>query len=328
MVLSSASIFLFYCVEGKFDAAALQPPFIYLAMLIILLLPAAAFYRETRQFFAATAWRVITPIRSVGWSDFLLADVLTSLAKGISDTERAVCAMATGSVMHPITESCSDASWIIPLGLALPYAWRLVQCLRVHADTGARPQLWNALKYSTAFPVIALSAVRFHVTIEVWRAVWKPLWLGAAFFNSAYSFFWDVERDWEVSFFTQMRAQRSLLPTPVLPTPTQYRRFTYLYLMVSNAIMRLAWTYKLSPHLRRNHAAVFMLVLLEVVRRFQWMFVRVEVELRKLQAARPELGTLVPPQAPTRSGSGLVAGGSDKVEDALPVSFIPLENKL
>lgn len=29
-------------------------------------------------------------------------------------------------------------------------------------------------------------------------------------------------------------------------------------------------------------------------RRFQWLFVRVEVELRKIQAHRPELGTLVP----------------------------------
>ena len=29
-------------------------------------------------------------------------------------------------------------------------------------------------------------------------------------------------------------------------------------------------------------------------RRFQWLFVRIEVELRKIQAHRPELGTLVP----------------------------------
>lgn len=50
-------------------------------------------------------------------------------------------------------QACSDASDIIPLGLAAPYAWRLVQCIRVYLDTGARPQLFNALKYSTAFPV-------------------------------------------------------------------------------------------------------------------------------------------------------------------------------
>jgi hypothetical protein len=53
----------------------------------------------------------------------------------------------------PCPQACSDASFIIPLGLAAPYAWRLVQCIRVYLDTGARPQLFNAIKYSTAFPV-------------------------------------------------------------------------------------------------------------------------------------------------------------------------------
>ena len=52
--------------------------------------------------------------------------------------------------------------------------------------------------------VIALSAVKYHVTHEAWRGVYKPLWLAAALLNSLYSFYWDVERDWEISFFSQM----------------------------------------------------------------------------------------------------------------------------
>ena len=52
---------------------------------------------------------------------------------------------------------------LIPLGLSLPYLWRLMQCLRVYNDTGARPQLFNALKYSTAFPVIILSSLKYQV---------------------------------------------------------------------------------------------------------------------------------------------------------------------
>ena len=65
----------------------------------------------------------------------------------------------------PRPQACSDASFIIPLGLAAPYAWRLVQCIRVYLDTGARPQLFNALKYSTAFPV------------RLGRGVVMPVWL-------------------------------------------------------------------------------------------------------------------------------------------------------
>jgi hypothetical protein len=43
----------------------------------------------------------------------------------------------------------------------------------------------------------------------------------------------------------------------------------------------------------------------QAFRRFQWVPVRVEVELRKLQHARPELGQLVPaapPEAHRRAG--------------------------
>ena len=61
---------------------------------------------------------------------------------------------------------CGNASVLIPLGLSLPYLWRLMQCLRVYNDTGARPQLFNALKYSTAFPVIILSSLKYQVCPE------------------------------------------------------------------------------------------------------------------------------------------------------------------
>lgn len=44
-------------------------------------------------------------------------------------------------------------------------------------------------------------------------------------------------------------------------------------------------------------------------RRAQWAPVRVEVELRRLQAARPELGRLVP-LAAASAGVGLVQVGS------------------
>ena len=54
-----------------------------------------------RQFFAKTLFRVATPIQEVTWSDFLLADILTSLAKALSDSERAMCHMMAGPVMRP-----------------------------------------------------------------------------------------------------------------------------------------------------------------------------------------------------------------------------------
>ncbi|KDD71451.1 hypothetical protein H632_c4997p0, partial [Helicosporidium sp. ATCC 50920] len=54
---------------------------------------------------------------------------------------------------------------------------------------------------------------------------------------------------------------------------------------------------------RPNAAAelVLSLAALEALRRFQWIFVRVEVELRKIQAARPDLGPLLPGVEPGSS---------------------------
>ena len=41
-----------------------------------------------------------------------------------------------------------------------------------------------------------------QVPLAQWEGVWKPLWLLAGLLNSAYSYFWDLERDWEVPAFT------------------------------------------------------------------------------------------------------------------------------
>ena len=93
----------------------------------------------------------------------------------------------------------------------------------------------------------------------------------------------------------------------------------YIYLMVSNLLLRVSWTYKLSPHLRDNHLTVLCFTLLEAFRRFQWLFVRIEVELRKLQSAHPELGQLVPASSHSSGPGSRVpsAGPSRKPSKAL-----------
>jgi len=69
---------------------------------------------------------------------------------------------------------------------------------------------------------------------------------------------------------------------PLIHPMALYQRSFYFYLIGSNAILRLSWIYKLSPHVRHNYVAVFAIVLAECFRRFQWLFVRIEVELRRI----------------------------------------------
>ncbi|PPD90052.1 hypothetical protein GOBAR_DD12989 [Gossypium barbadense] len=60
------------------------------------------------------------------------------------------------------------------------------------------------------------------------------------------------------------------------------RRWVYFWVIGSNLILRCTWTYKLSAHLRHNYLTVFMVTALEMLRRFQWIFFRVENEWNKI----------------------------------------------
>lgn len=58
----------------------------------------------------------------------------------------------------------------------------------------------------------------------------------------------------------------------------------YVWVIGSNLILRCTWTYKLSAHLRHNYLTVFAITVLEMLRRFQWAFFRVENEWNKMNS--------------------------------------------
>eukprot|EP00854_Cymbomonas_tetramitiformis_P006505 gene6505-7797_t len=95
-----------------------------------------------------------------------------------------------------------------------------LQCLRQYYDTKDRAALGNALKYSTAFPVIVMSAMKYHVSAEAqplsllkgaaavvhllqeWVSTYQQLWLFCSLVNTCYSFYWDVVFDWDFTLFS------------------------------------------------------------------------------------------------------------------------------
>ena len=56
----------------------------------------------------------------------------------------------------------------------------------------------------------------------------------------------------------------------------------YFWVIGSNFLLRCSWTYKLSAHLRHNYLTLFAVTGLEMFRRFQWVFFRVENEWNKM----------------------------------------------
>ncbi|KAI9071267.1 hypothetical protein K1719_046773 [Acacia pycnantha] len=230
VVPTSMTSYLYLYSRGEVSYAASQPVLLYAAVVMILMFPFDIFYLSSRYYFLRTLWRIMLPLQ---------ADILTSMAKVFSDLERSVCRMVHRQVATiawlEADSVCGSHSIAIPLALVLPYLFRLNQCLRQYKDTGERTTLLNALKYSTAVPVIFLSALKYHVLPDNWTNLYRPLWLLSSVVNSLYSFYWDVTRDWDLSSFT--RIFKFSKPHP-LSNSLHGRRWVYVWVIGSNLILR------------------------------------------------------------------------------------------
>ncbi|KAA8526480.1 hypothetical protein F0562_008317 [Nyssa sinensis] len=285
IVPTSMTAYLYLYSHGEVSLAASQPVLLYAVVAMVLLFPFDIFYLSSRYFLLRTLWRIVFPLQAISFADFFLADILTSMAKVFSDLERSVCRMVHRQVAtiawFEADSVCGSHSVAIPVVLVLPYIFRLFQCLRQYKDTREKTTLLNALKYSTAVPVIFLSALKYHVFPDRWTNLYRPLWLLSSVLNSLYSFYWDVTRDWDLSGFTRIfKFSKSHLFSHML----YGRKWVYFWVIGSNLILRCTWTYKLSAHLRHNYLTVFAITALEMLRRFQWVFFRVENEWNKMNS--------------------------------------------
>ena len=143
------------------------------------MVPIHHFSRLGRYRFLATLKRIsfggIAEAHEGKFGDILLADVLTSYAKVFGDLFISACMFFSeghSSTAKP-DRNCGRA-FVVPLIIAIPSLIRLRQCLieygrvrRSMSTTGGSgysgwggQHLANALKYSSAFPVIILSALQ------------------------------------------------------------------------------------------------------------------------------------------------------------------------
>ncbi|KAK4713586.1 hypothetical protein R3W88_019493 [Solanum pinnatisectum] len=303
IVPTSMTIYLYLYSNGEVSLAASQPVLLYTAFAMALIFPFHIFYLSSRYFLLRTLWRIVFPLQAIAFSDFFLADILTSMSKVFSDLERSVCRMVHRQVAtiawFEADSVCGSHSVAIPIVLVLPYLFRLFQCLRQYKDTRDKTTLFNALKYSTAVPVIFVSALKYHVFPDNWVNLYRPLWLVSAVVNCLYSFYWDLTRDWDLSCFTLVFKFNK----PHILSHCLYgRKWVYFWVIGSNLILRCTWTYKLSAHLRHNYLTIFTITALEMFRRFQWVFFRVENEWNKIR---------------TKSNSQLYMGDVPKEEEEL-----------
>ncbi|KAJ3688979.1 hypothetical protein LUZ61_018143 [Rhynchospora tenuis] len=296
VVPTSMTAYLYLYSHGEVALAASQPVMLYIVALTLLIFPFDIFYLSSRYFLLRTIWRICLPLQAITFADFFLADIMTSMSKVFSDLERSTCRMLNKQVAtiawFEADAICGSHSVAIPLVLVFPYLCRFFQCLRQYKDTKEKTCLFNALKYTTAIPVIFLSALKYHVIPDSWTNFYRPLWLISSVINSLYSFYWDITRDWDLSILSRIFKFKS----PSFWSDALHGKvWVYYWVIFSNLILRCTWTYKLSAHLRHNYLTVFTITALEIVRRFQWIFFRVENEWNKMNNKQwVELSTNTP----------------------------------
>ncbi|TLD22931.1 hypothetical protein PspLS_07525 [Pyricularia sp. CBS 133598] len=308
----AATLLLFWALTRRDPALVVYydwVPMTYLLVLAALFavpLRGDAMPASGRRRLLATLRRVslggIAEAQNGKFGDILLADVLTSYAKVLADLYICACMFLTseGSATARPDRGCGGAV-VVPLILALPSAIRLRQCLIEYSRVRSAPykesvgwggqHLANAAKYSTAFPVIILTAMQRSggsndgggekdgtVNPGVNRA-----WLAAVVVQSLYTFYWDVAKDWDLTLFSGARDRNA----PDQPWGLRRRMYmqpaplVYYCVVALDFALRCTWVVKLSPGLDRLsgwEGSLFVLQLLEVLRRWIWIFFRVETE--------------------------------------------------
>lgn len=200
---------------------------------------------------------------------------------------------------------------MVPLIISIPFLIRFRQCIieyfRVRDDvrnTGlisthgwGGQHLANAGKYASAFPVIILSALQRSLSndqlhLGMSEAGLFRAWMAAVMFNSLYSFYWDVAKDWDLTLFSSKRERDS----PEYPYGLRRNLFfhtheIYYFAIGLDLLLRCTWSLKLSPHLDHFNdleGGIFVMQILEVFRRWVWIFFRVETEW--VRNVSPSLG--------------------------------------
>ncbi|KAG9069414.1 hypothetical protein KI688_010316 [Linnemannia hyalina] len=219
-------------------------------------LPIAHF--TARRWFISSIGRILASgYYRVEFRDFFLADEMNSLSYSIEQFEFAMCAYS---------EEWED--------LALPAWFRFLQCLRRYRDTLEWfPHLVNAGKYSASL----INLFVYFSFRHYGGAQLKTAWIFVSTVTSFYTFAWDIYMDWGLFRFGKNGGGAN--GHPFLRQELVYSR-TWVYYMaiILDFVGRFSWTVRLIPMNVNVMVLSFALAFLEVLRRWQWNFFRLENE--------------------------------------------------
>ena len=242
----------------------------------------------------------------VRFRDNLVADVACSMVRCLVDGVTTARFFFSGEYEKRKPSLAEDLGPTSPVITAIPYWIRLQQCVRRFYDSqrGSRERIEhviNAGKYTMSLVSIGLASIGKYRAIDgpFWSDPGRVAWISCLFIGALYSFAWDVVMDWglvEVSKTDSTADSTENLRFPVFPLKIRwkttrdrvFRSTCYAWAVCSNLVGRFAWAVTITPHM--NHGVFFifsgltneglatLVAVVELLRRAQWTFLRLENE--------------------------------------------------
>lgn len=175
-------------------------------------------------------------------------------------------------------------TWYIALFPMIPFFWRAMQCLRRFSDglkkQAGYTQLINCSRYSLAILVLVLNT--FHSAYPH-DNTWVYLALAIRVIYSMFSYYWDINMDWGLGngrMITDSQVTTSVSTSDTKDKMIVYPAWVYYFVIATDGLTRFIWLpfSILSIYAIAVPTASYYLAVIELLRRFQWNFVRVEIE--------------------------------------------------
>ncbi|KAH9607051.1 hypothetical protein KSS87_013826 [Heliosperma pusillum] len=250
------------------------PGCLLLFFILLLICPLNIVYKSSRyRFLEAIRNIVLSPLYKVVMLDFFMADQLCSQVPLLRNLEYVACYYITGSYKTQDYGYCLRTAHYRDLAYAvsfLPYYWRAMQCARRWFDEGEVNHLVNLGKYVSA--MLAAGAKLAYDKEKSTGYLCLVVALSSA--ATVYQLYWDYVKDWGL---LQTNSRNPWLRNELM----LQKKFIYYISMVLNLVLRLAWLQTvLHPSFGNVDYRVIGLFLaaLEVIRRGQWNFYRLENE--------------------------------------------------
>ncbi|KAH9941793.1 EXS-domain-containing protein, partial [Epithele typhae] len=232
-------------------------------------------HRSSRWWLVRNTGKLLTAgWRRVEFADFWLGDQFCSLTFTLGNLYFLACVYTTAGGLDDSWRRCTSGpgpGWGAAFALAaLPLVVRLVQSVKRYADSGLDTHLINAGKYGAG-----VAASLFYY---LWRAhgglhgPYFVAWCVFATVNSLYAGAWDLLMDWSL---LRPRARYFLLRPDLLYTNNIS---FYYFAIVTNSLLRFMWVMYIPEQGPNSIIRSFVAGFLEVLRRWQWNFLRLENE--------------------------------------------------